>query len=123
MYLVIGPGLQSIREKVYELVQDEPKLFNIHQSRLYPQWQSIYKRSLAPSKEYEDKGQDEIRTLLQEKLNRFKETDLPKIEAVMGRLRAVFPASETATVGGSVIVEDAAVRRAVGQTLDASNLT
>ncbi len=75
---------------LYGVAQADLKLFNVHQSRLYPQWHSIYKRSIAAARDYEDKGQEEIRALIEEKMNRFKETDLPRIEAAIIPLKSMF---------------------------------
>ena len=42
-------------------------------------WSTIYKKRLLRAKEYEQKSVEEIRGLLEKRLARFKETDLPRM--------------------------------------------
>lgn len=79
LYLIIGPGPQDIREKLYNTARKNPNLFNKSNRNLTEQWFSIYKKSILRSKD-EDMEYDEIRKLIEEKFTKFKATILPKIE-------------------------------------------
>jgi len=80
LYLIIGPGPQDIREKLYAIAKRNLSLFNKSKRNLTKQWFTIYKKSILRPKEYEDKEAEEIRKLIEEKLTKFKSLDLPKIE-------------------------------------------
>ncbi len=80
LHLVIGPGPQEIREKLYAIAKGNPDVFKVSKSKFTKQWSRIYRKPLLSSKEYEDKEIEEIRELLEEKLQKFKDSDLPKIE-------------------------------------------
>lgn len=80
LYLIIGPGPQKIRKKLYDIARKNLSLFNKSNRPLSKQWFTLYKKSMLKSKEYEDKEVEEIRKFLEEKLKKFKSLDLPKIE-------------------------------------------
>jgi hypothetical protein len=78
--LIIGPGPQEIREKLYAIAKGNLSLFNKSKRKLTKVWFTLYKKSILKSKEYEDKEAEEVRKFLEEKLIKFKNSDLPKIE-------------------------------------------
>lgn len=80
LYLIIGPGPQEIREKLYAIAKGNLSLFNKAKRNLTKQWFTLYKKSILKSREYEHKEVEEIRKLLEEKMIKFKGSDLPKIE-------------------------------------------
>jgi hypothetical protein len=80
LYFLIGPGLQEIREKLYGIAKENSGLFNKSNRSLTKVWFTIYKKSLAKFREYEDLEKSEMIGLFEEKLNKFKETDLPKLQ-------------------------------------------
>lgn len=80
LYLIIGSGPKEIREKLYKIVQNNLKLFNVANRRFTGQWFSIYKKSIIKAKNYEDKDILAIRKYFKEKIESFKINDLVKIE-------------------------------------------
>ncbi|MCK4732098.1 MAG: PD-(D/E)XK nuclease family protein [Methanophagales archaeon] len=80
LYLIIGPGPQDIREKLYDIAKRNLSLFNKSKRNLTKQWFTLYKKSILKSKEYENKEAEEMKKLIEEKLTKFKTSDLPKIE-------------------------------------------
>lgn len=80
LYLIVGPGPQEIREKLYAIAKEKLNLFNKAKRNLTPQWFTLYKKPMLKSRDYEYKEVEEIKKLLEEKLIKFKGSDLPKIE-------------------------------------------
>lgn len=86
LYLIIGPGpkeIKEIREKLYDIAQENQSIFNKSNRNLTPQWFTLYKKPLLRSKEYEDKEVEGIKGILEEKLKKFKSSDLPNIETAI----------------------------------------
>ncbi len=83
IYLSIHPGPQEIRQKLYEIAREDLSLFNLAKNKLTGQFTSVYKKAILRSRDYEDKESEEVRELLEERLGKFKETDLPKIVSQM----------------------------------------
>lgn len=81
LYLVIGPGPEESRAKLHEIAREDPILFSLTKNKrnIGKYWSSIYKRAILKPKDYEDKEAEEIKELLEEKLERLKTTDLAKI--------------------------------------------
>jgi len=78
--LVVGPGSQEIRQKLFEMGQRDP--FRISHINLPPKWFSIYSYSILNKESYE--GSDkEIAEQLREQWQLFLEYELPGIDAVM----------------------------------------
>ncbi len=77
-FLIIGPGPQDIRQKLYDITQGNLKLFR--STKLYSKWTAVYKTRLLTKKEIEDKEIEEIKEILQDKLTQLKESDFLKIE-------------------------------------------
>lgn len=87
LYLIIGPGPQSIRERLYEIARNNPNLFNKSNRALTAQWFTLFKKSFLRSAECEDKEIDEIKTGLQEKISKFKTSLLLEIEREITKYR------------------------------------
>ena len=81
--LIIGPGLKDIREKLYDIARKNTAIFSRSRRKLTPQWFTIYMKSILKSKEYENKEIEEIKILLKEKFEKFKNQDLPQIVEVI----------------------------------------
>lgn len=91
--LVIGPGPQEIREKLYNFAKGNIELFRGAKRRLTPQWCSIYITPLLSKKEIgdiKDKEISEIRTVVDDRLKAFKRTSLPKIEKEFQKIEGEF---------------------------------
>jgi hypothetical protein len=80
LYLIIGPGPQEIREKLYNIAKNNLSLFNKSNRSLTKQWFTIYKKSILKSKDYEDMESEDIRKLIEKRVINFKNADLSKIE-------------------------------------------
>jgi len=80
LILVIGPGEQSIREKLYNIARKDLTLFKGSKRKLTKMWLTIYKRKILESSKYEDMEIDEIKEILEKKLIKFKSSDLIKIK-------------------------------------------
>jgi len=89
LYLIIGPGLKEIREKLCEIAQNNFKLFNVANRKFTGQWFSIYKKSIVKANYYEDKDISEIREHIKEKLESFKINDLVKIEKEIEKFKKI----------------------------------
>ena len=83
LYLVIYPGPQDIRKRIYSLAQRDPTLFNMVKNKYSDRFTGIYKKQILRLSEHEDKDIEEIKELLKERIQDFKENDLPKIVNVM----------------------------------------
>lgn len=77
--LIIGPGTQEIRQKIYDIANKNSGLFKKPNRKFGEKWSTIYKTSILSAKEYEGKEVDEIKPILKEKFEKFKSTELPKI--------------------------------------------
>ena len=77
--VVLGPGLKEIRQKLYNIARNTLSLFNKSDRDLTERWFTLYKKPIMSAKDYEDMESEEIRKSLEEKLTKFKKTDLPKI--------------------------------------------
>jgi len=80
LYLIIGPGPDEIRKKLYEIARGNLSLFNTADRKLADVWFSIYKRSMLKPKTLEDLDSDQIGSLLENELDKFIASDLDKIE-------------------------------------------
>jgi len=80
LILVIGPGEQSIREKLHNIAREDLTLFKGSKKKLTKIWSLIYKRKILESSKYEGMEIDEIKETLEKKLVKFKKSDLPKIK-------------------------------------------
>jgi len=79
LYLEMNLGPKELREKLYEIGKSNTNLFNMAKRPLFKTWFSFYKKTMLSAKEWEEKEVDEIRKLFEERLRKFKETDLPEI--------------------------------------------
>ncbi|PLV59915.1 hypothetical protein AS005_01065 [Thermotoga sp. KOL6] len=87
--LIIGPGPREIREKLYDKACEKPQLFNgIAKRKLTSQWFTVY--SCLFLRNYEDKNLEEIKKIIEEKFEKFKKNDLPRIEKEIKVLEVEF---------------------------------
>lgn len=79
----IGPGPEEIRMRLHEIVLGNLDFFSAARNKMWlgkgKNWSTIYKKRWLRAKEYEQEGVGDIRGLLEKRLARFKETDLPKM--------------------------------------------
>jgi len=80
LYLIIGPGPDEIRKKLYEIAKNNSKLFNVVNRKFSEKFFSIYKKKWVTKKNFEDLDITEIKKIIDKKFENFKKEDLPKIE-------------------------------------------
>ena len=80
--LVIGPGPQETRQRLFEMAQQSPPLRPVRKA-LTPKWGAIYKRSFLTSRSYEDASDDELEAEIRKQWAAFLKNDLPKIRAAL----------------------------------------
>jgi hypothetical protein len=79
LYLIIGPGPQEIRNKIYQISR-ENKLINFNLNRkLTPRWFAIYKKNILREKEFESNDGEDLRELIGERLNNIFAKEIPRI--------------------------------------------
>lgn len=88
--LIIGPGNQDIRSKIYDVAHDNTRLFNTSNRKLSNQWFTAYKTKLVEIKTEEDLDWDSLKPKLMKKFKKFLETDLLEIEEGIQVLKSVF---------------------------------
>ncbi len=77
--LVIGPGDQTIRKKIFQCALDNSKVFKGMLNKLYPKWTQIYKKELLKQKAYEDSDIETLSKQIKTKWNEFLEHDFKEI--------------------------------------------
>ncbi len=87
--IIIGPGPQHIREKVYEIAKGNPKVFKGMTAKLYDTYTKIYKMSLLTRDQIENSDIKEIAKHLQTRFDTFKSTDLPAIEKELNKYKSI----------------------------------
>jgi len=84
--LVIGPGDSVARKKVFEMVQQNKKVFRGGLNKLYDKWSQIYKYDFIKKKEYEDITDSEIFAKIEEHWAKFVIEDLNKITELISNI-------------------------------------
>lgn len=77
--LIIGPGPSDIREKLYELADNNRRLFERCSKSLYPKWTTIYSVNFLRTDDYESASIDDLTPKIDAAWQRFLDTDLPRI--------------------------------------------
>jgi hypothetical protein len=85
--LVIGPGDSVAREKVFEMVQQNKRLFKGGLNKLYDKWSQVYKYDFIKRKEYEDITDSEIYSKIEEHWKRFIDDDLKNITDLICKIK------------------------------------
>jgi PD-(D/E)XK nuclease superfamily len=81
--LMIGPGPQDIRQKLYELALHNQPLFKTGTKALGTKWSYIYLRSFLTSKSYDDISDDELAEQISKHWNSFVQSDLKVIRTIV----------------------------------------
>lgn len=89
--IVLGPGDKAIRDAVHSLVSNHPDVFNRAKQQLYPKWWSFHTERWLTAKQYCESDQETLTTLVNERLHRLLEHELPRFEKVFAVLRTQFP--------------------------------
>lgn len=80
IYLIIGPGNQSLRERIYDASRENINLFTAAKRKLGVQWSTIYVKSLHKHKKDENIDWTSSIHKIKVSFNKFLREDLPKIE-------------------------------------------
>jgi hypothetical protein len=87
--LIIGPGPDDIRKKIYNIVKENSKIFNTVNRKFSEKFFSIYKKKWVSKKNLEDLDITEIRKIIDKKFESFKKENLPKIEEEIKKFNVV----------------------------------
>ena len=86
--LVIGPGEQNVRQKIFEYASVNRKIFKPSSKKLTPKWAQIWEKTILTKKEMEDDGWNFNREKVEKSWNAFLENELPSIrEAILESLQ------------------------------------
>ena len=78
IHLIIGPGPQAIREKLYSLTQQYNFLRGYR--AFGAKWNTIYRRSILSEKDYEEDNLEVLESIIRKKWKQLLEQDLPSID-------------------------------------------
>lgn len=81
VHLIIGPGPQDIREKLYTLTQQK-EIFRAYRA-FGAKWNTIYRRAMLTEKDYDEDDLEAIEMVLTKKWGQFLEQDFPIIDAAL----------------------------------------
>lgn len=81
LVLQMGPGDTERREQIHQLALDNKEIFQVVEARLYPKWQSLYRKSVVEGLDTPI-DDDQFFQTIETNWNRFLEDDLPRIEQV-----------------------------------------
>lgn len=76
--LIIGPGNEVYRNKIYDFCKNQPNIFKCT-SKIMNKWQVIYKMEFLKKSDYEDATIEDLRCKIDKKLEKFLQDDLVKI--------------------------------------------
>lgn len=81
--LVIGPGDQQVRQKLYEMSATDRGLFQRRGGTLYPKWTQIYAVNVLVPKDYDDATSEDLLTKIQRRWSHFMDNELPRLTEYM----------------------------------------
>ena len=80
LHLIIGPGPDDIRNKIFDICHKDPSLFRPTQKILATKWQTVYQKKFLIKKDYENfSTMDDLEKTIGKKWDDFLSNDLPKI--------------------------------------------
>lgn len=85
--LVLGPGEQTLRNRVHGLISQHPKVFNRAQETLYPKWWSCHIEKWLGPKQYNELDLPGVKAEIEQRLDRFLGGQLPKMVEILLQLR------------------------------------
>lgn len=87
LHLVLGPGPDRVRERVYKLAQREKGLFTVR-GKLMPYWKSLYRKAILSSHDYDEPDFEAMREKIGQVITQFMSDDLePLVRAVQQECR------------------------------------
>ena len=78
--LIIGPGDSTVRRKIQEIAQKDPKRFNLAKRKLTKKWLTIYQKEFFRKGDFNDKDTEELKDSVSKKFDKFVKEDLGRIE-------------------------------------------
>ncbi len=85
--LTIGPGPMPVREAIYKIALNHPKIFRGMSRQLRSKWTTIYKRQFLASSDYEDADLENLTKKVQTEWNKFLIEDLPAIRQALTEIK------------------------------------
>jgi hypothetical protein len=80
LHLIIGPGPDDLRNKIFDICYKDPSLFRPTQKILATKWQTVYQKKFLIKKDYENfSTMDDLEKTIGKKWDDFLSNDLPKI--------------------------------------------
>ncbi|HSR52206.1 MAG TPA: hypothetical protein VLV83_15375, partial [Acidobacteriota bacterium] len=83
LYLIIGPGPQAARERLYSLAQANPQAFRGRSSKLYPKWTTIWQASFLSESVHEESSLEDLEPKLKARWKKFTDKECPVIERLV----------------------------------------
>ena len=77
--LIIGPGDQEYRTRLYEFCKAMPELFTLSDTTLYSKFKTVYQKGILSAKEYEDKSIEDLKPIINKRIVAFLENDYKRI--------------------------------------------
>ena len=92
--LYIGPATGEIRQKLFDMAQDNPEIFEVSR-RIASKYNAIFSRSFLTKEMYEIADHEERKREISKKWTEFLENDLPRIDAVLKNERWIWESGES----------------------------
>ena len=81
--LVIGPGLDLVRQAIFEVTQRHPQVFRGGRKKLARKWTTVHVRRFLAKRDYEDADFDLLSDKVRRQWEQFLEKDLPNIRSAI----------------------------------------
>ena len=88
--IALGPGDQSVRDRIYKTIRDQPTVFNRASQKLYPQWWTFHAEKWIAKKRYSETTPEELKAELEQHLDKFVSQQLRPMEVVFTLLAGQF---------------------------------
>lgn len=77
--LIIGPGPQEVRQRIFDGTRSMPELFRGGSKTLHRKWTTVWTRSFVSKRDFEDKDPQELKDKIDNEWMRFSERELPAL--------------------------------------------
>lgn len=83
LHLVLGPGPANVRNRVYEIAKDKQTIFNKTPNKLGSKWNSLYRKQILNSSEYDQPNVDVLRDQVKKVVSQFMSEEFePLVRAI-----------------------------------------
>jgi len=86
LWLLVGPGPQTLREIVHSYAMQNPDIFRNANKKVHTKWSQIFKRPVLKRADYESLDEQELKQKISKFWKNFLETDLPAIRTSLKKL-------------------------------------